>query len=192
MLSPIVTFVSGSMKNLSYYEICFVPALSIPALQLKQFCPEPFSLFSVRACTLRRQLVRPKDKRPMEQNSDCVYRIPCSNFPVTYIGETGRHLSERLSEHKKSVEKAAAPRPFLTSLLKNSRIFIDYFMKNGMQLIENKFQSNRNDCVTLMSSIQKSTRFLSNCCDHVKFKKDAALTNHVPLLKRSLETYLFR
>ena len=26
------------------------------------------------------------------------------------------------------VKKAAAPRPFLTSLLKNSRIFIDYFM----------------------------------------------------------------
>ena len=90
------------------------------------------------------------------------------------------------------VKKTSAPRPFLTILLKNSRIFIDHFMKNGMQLIENKFQSNRKDCDALLKSIQRSTRFLENCCDHVKNKKDVALTNHVPLLKRTLESYLFR
>ena len=90
------------------------------------------------------------------------------------------------------VKRAPAPRPFLTVLLKNSRIFIDYFMKNGMQLIENKFHSNREDCIALLTSIQKSTRYMAHCCDHVKFKKDVALTNHVPLLKRTLEAYLFR
>ena len=46
----------------------------------------------------------------MLRTSDCVYRIPCGNCNEVYIGETGRHLEERLDEHKTSVAKAARPR----------------------------------------------------------------------------------
>ena len=46
----------------------------------------------------------------MLRTSDCVYRIPCGDCDEIYIGETGRHLEERLIEHKKSVNKAERPR----------------------------------------------------------------------------------
>ena len=55
-------------------------------------------------------LIRPKDSRPLLRISVCVYRIPCKDCNEVYIGETGRHLEERLNEHKKSVKKATQPR----------------------------------------------------------------------------------
>mgnify|MGYP001607359809 CR=1 FL=1 len=34
-----------------------------------------------------------------------VYQIDCSNCDAAYIGETGRNLETRLSEHVKAIEK---------------------------------------------------------------------------------------
>ena len=39
--------------------------------------------------------------------SHCVYKIPCSNCPRPYIGETERHLHVRVKEHSDSVAKVA-------------------------------------------------------------------------------------
>ena len=64
--------------------------------------------------TLRSMLVRPKDPRPALETSDCVYKIPCANCEVPYIGETSRHLKHRLKEHQDSV-KAVAARKFTRS-----------------------------------------------------------------------------
>ena len=57
--------------------------------------------------TLRSLLVRPKDPRPVLETSDCVYRIPCTNCDIPYIGETSRHLKHRLKEHQDSVKTVA-------------------------------------------------------------------------------------
>ena len=59
------------------------------------------------ANTLRSMLVRPKDPRQLLDNSDVVYRIPGKNCDSPYIGETGRHLKCRISEHQASVKKVA-------------------------------------------------------------------------------------
>ena len=82
---------------------------------LSEKCRRIFARYNVQtalkpACTLRRMLVKPKDSRPLMHTSDCVYRIPCANCNEVYIGETGRHLQERLDEHKMSVGKAERPR----------------------------------------------------------------------------------
>ena len=57
-------------------------------------------------CTIRNQLVHPKDKREPHSISDAIYNIPCKNCDKSYIGETGRKFGTRLSEHKKEAEKA--------------------------------------------------------------------------------------
>ena len=50
-------------------------------------------------CTLRHQLVGPKDPVPMYQRTGVVYQTPCSNCLKMYIGQSGRSLKHRLSEH---------------------------------------------------------------------------------------------
>ncbi|XP_072023312.1 uncharacterized protein [Amphiura filiformis] len=55
--------------------------------------------------TLRRELARPKDKRDPNNLTQAVYKIPCLNCDLSYIGETGRKFGTRLDEHRKEVEK---------------------------------------------------------------------------------------
>ena len=59
------------------------------------FCP---------LCTLRHQLVRPKDHVPRDQRAGVVYQIPCSGCPKVYIGQSGRTLKHRLSEHRRAIQ----------------------------------------------------------------------------------------
>ena len=56
-------------------------------------CYKPFQTF-------RQLLSQPKDRVPELQRSGVVYKIPCANCPMVYIGQTGRRLCKRLSEHK--------------------------------------------------------------------------------------------
>jgi Fanconi anemia group D2 protein len=44
----------------------------------------------------------------------------------------------------------------------------------------------------LLKSIQQSTRYLQHVCQHSKTNKDVSLSNHVPAIKKSLETFVFR
>ena len=60
------------------------------------FCPHS---------TLRRQLVHPKDPVPMDQRTGVVYQIPCSECPKVYVGQSGRTLKHRLSEHRRALQK---------------------------------------------------------------------------------------
>ena len=55
--------------------------------------------------TLRRQLVHPKDPVPLDQRTGVVYQIPCSECPKVYIGQSGRTLKQRLSEHRQALQK---------------------------------------------------------------------------------------
>ena len=55
------------------------------------------------ANTLKRQLVKIKDRRNKEESSGVVYSIPCKDCHLTYVGETGRKLGVRLSEHERDL-----------------------------------------------------------------------------------------
>ena len=62
-------------------------------------CYKPFQTF-------RQLLSRPKHRVPELQRSGVIYKIPCANCPMVYIGQTGRRLCQRLSEHKRAVRAA--------------------------------------------------------------------------------------
>ena len=52
--------------------------------------------------TLRRRLTNVKDKDKQEDKQGAVYKIKCCDCQASYIGETGRNLSTRLTEHKRA------------------------------------------------------------------------------------------
>ena len=52
--------------------------------------------------TLRKLLVAPKEPVPIDKRSGCVYELSCQYCTATYIGQTGRHVGQRIKEHKSS------------------------------------------------------------------------------------------
>ena len=59
-----------------------------------------------------------------------------------------------------------------------------------MTLVEKNFRSKREDCVKLIGSLQRGTRYLQNICGHAKIEEDVALSAKVPLLKKSLDSLI--
>ena len=53
---------------------------------------------------LRRLLTNVKDKDKSEDRQGAVYKIKCCDCQASYIGETGRNLSTRLTEHKRATK----------------------------------------------------------------------------------------
>ena len=52
--------------------------------------------------TLRRLLTNVKDKDKPEERQGEAYKIKCCDCQASYIGETGRNISTRLTEHKRA------------------------------------------------------------------------------------------
>ena len=55
--------------------------------------------------TLKQVLGHLKDKVVKQKNVGVVYKIPCNQCEKVYIGETGRQLETRITEHKKEAVK---------------------------------------------------------------------------------------
>ena len=90
------------------------------------------------------------------------------------------------------VLKVQGQRQLILSVIKNARQFIDHFLKHGMPLLDTLFRSRKDDCIELLKSLQLTTRYLQHVCSYSKITKDVSLSNHVPFLKKSLESFVFR
>ena len=55
-----------------------------------------------RTTTLRHLLTNVKDRKEPNKRQGAVYKIKCSNWQVSFIGETGRNLNTRLTKHKRA------------------------------------------------------------------------------------------
>ncbi|KAF1503560.1 Fanconi anemia group D2 protein, partial [Megadyptes antipodes antipodes] len=83
-------------------------------------------------------------------------------------------------------------RPVLSICLKYGRLFVEAFLKLAMPLLDYSFKKHRDDVQSLLKTLQLSTRQLHHMCGHSKIRQDVGLTNHVPLLKKSLEQFVYR
>uniref|UniRef100_A0A8C2TGI3 FA complementation group D2 n=1 Tax=Coturnix japonica TaxID=93934 RepID=A0A8C2TGI3_COTJA len=83
-------------------------------------------------------------------------------------------------------------RPVLSICLKYGRLFVEAFLKLAMPLLDHSFKKHRDDVQSLLKTLQLSTRQLHHMCGHSKIHQDLSLTNHVPLLKKSLEQFVYR
>ena len=55
--------------------------------------------------TLESKLSKLKDMRPDSDKCVVIYKIKCSEYNHVYIGETGKELYKRVSEHKLAVRR---------------------------------------------------------------------------------------
>ena len=55
--------------------------------------------------TFRHLLTNVKDRDEPNNRQGAVYKIKCSDCQASYIGETGRNLNTRLTEHKRGTKK---------------------------------------------------------------------------------------
>ena len=55
--------------------------------------------------TIRQSLVQVKNRIPPEKKKGVVYEIQCGECEEVYVGETGRTLKKRISEHKQVVKR---------------------------------------------------------------------------------------
>ena len=50
-------------------------------------------------------LTNVKDREQPNDRQGAIYKINCADCPATYIGETGRNLKIRLTDHKRATNK---------------------------------------------------------------------------------------
>lgn len=55
--------------------------------------------------TLRNTLSKVKDKRSTGDSSNVIYKIPCQDCNKYYVGQTGRKLNTRISEHRQAIKR---------------------------------------------------------------------------------------
>merc|ERR550517_1512532 len=83
----------------------------------------------------------------------------------------------------------------LAALLKLGRRFLEHFTKNGVPLMEKLFtggMKRRSNCIRLIKTFQQSTRYMQTVCCHSKLTASVSLANHVPLVKKALEVFVYR
>ena len=78
------------------------------------------------ATTLRQILSHPKDLVQSMNRSEVVYRIPCANCNKSYMGKTGRNLSQRRKERMKAVETLSTDNCALAEYVLAEDHHIDY------------------------------------------------------------------
>ena len=106
----------------------------------------------VRVCfrplqTIKQIVTRPKDPIPALQKSGVVYRIHCASCSVSYIGQTGRWLCQRVEEHKRAVKMADF----------NSSALAEHAWTTGHQVDWNAAVLS-NPCDAITRSIQEAIR----------------------------------
>ncbi|PFX12174.1 hypothetical protein AWC38_SpisGene23906, partial [Stylophora pistillata] len=80
--------------------------------------------------TLRQLLTNVKDKDEPRNRQGTIYKINCSDCQASYIGETGRNLTTRLTEHRRATRKVSQlPMDIITmneTWLKDHPVLLDY------------------------------------------------------------------
>lgn len=102
------------------------------------------------------------------------------------------NISVRLFHILINLVKAFDQRSMIGASLKFGRLFLDTFLKLGMPVLDLMFRTHKDDINGMLKNLQQSTRSLQHICGHSKVTKDLSLTNHVPAVKKCLETFVFR
>ena len=88
-------------ESQSYVAIPYIPGVSERIRRV-------FNRYDVKVAhqptrKLRNDLCRLKDRRPVEERAGVVYKLDCADCNAKYVGETGRQVRDRMTEHKRDI-----------------------------------------------------------------------------------------
>ena len=86
---------------------------------------KPFNIYLSNQSSqcLESQIIKLKDKIPIKEKTDVVYKIHCNDCDRKYIGETGRNLTTRLSEHQRDIRNSKEQSPVFQHVRDNDHNF---------------------------------------------------------------------
>ncbi|XP_063797494.1 Fanconi anemia group D2 protein [Pseudophryne corroboree] len=132
----------------------------------------------------------------MDKLEKCVRSIPVGKKSDSLQVQTEQLLRWSLTVRSfhilLNLIKVFDSRPMLSVCLKYGRQFVETFLKLGMPLLDCCFKKHREDVQNLLKILQLCTRQLHHVCGHSKTHQDTGLTTHVPLLKKTLELFVYR
>lgn len=86
-------------ENKKYFKVTYVENLGE---QIKNiFTKLNINIAFKSDNTIKKFFTKTKSATPIELLSNIIYKISCKDCPATYIGQTGRYLKDRISEHKR-------------------------------------------------------------------------------------------
>ena len=93
----------NSGNRVQYCSAPYIPGTSERVARIfKQsnikLCHKPCNTIQSKVCKL-------KDRRTTVEQSNVVYSLKCEDCPAAYIGEAGRQLGQRITEHRKAIDR---------------------------------------------------------------------------------------
>ncbi len=101
-------------------------------------------------------------------------------------------LYDLMTVLKQDSSRVYSSRTYVVPVLKHSIVYVDSFVRHCIPLLDRCFKGRRDECLDLLKKMQANTRLLQMVCNHSKIQNDPCMSRHVPALKRSLETVLYR
>ena len=80
----------------------------------------------------------------------------------------------------------------LTTTLKFFNVFMTLFLGPCLKFLRNVLQRFPAEVVSIIKTVQRSTRQVQSLCAHAKATKDSATLAHVPRIKRQLEQLIYQ
>ncbi len=98
-------------------------AQGVSELVARQLRPFNLNIAHKPTESLRKILVHVKDSLPTQRWRDVVYRIPCSECPSAYVGQTGRQFATCMKEHQSAVRRQDENSPLALHSLTTGHAF---------------------------------------------------------------------
>ena len=107
--NPSIVSQVGQVRSVYCYVSMLEVGLSVSFPTISQIL-QPYNIRVAHkpATTLWYLLTNVKDREEPNNRQGAVYKIKCSNCQASYIGETGRNLNTRLTEHKRTTRNGDA------------------------------------------------------------------------------------
>jgi Fanconi anemia group D2 protein len=155
---------------------------------------------------------------PILQNKDsCLHTFPTitkTNFPILYrnlwyalrtatdkaldssVGNSSKfkvwHLVCSTMSVLTSIIRRHAHRANYQAYIKQSQVILKLFLSEGMPVLEALLKFRCDDVTNMLKMLQVTTRFLHALCISTKREKMSGLTSYVPVVRKTLETLIFR